>query len=154
MASRAVNVSRQAVIEETALQLRRVLFDMKGRFHEALQEADITLSQWIVLKELRAKGRLSSREVASALDCTPANATGVLDRLERDGLVERSRSDTDRRVIHVTITPKGTTRHADVVNLAPRALDDMFEGWSTKDLADFRKALGRLKLRPQDGAEF
>jgi DNA-binding MarR family transcriptional regulator len=153
VASRTVTDARQAAIEETALHLRRVLYAMKGRFHEALQETGLTLSQWIVLKELRSRGRLSSSEVAAALDCTPANATGVLDRLERDGLVERTRSEEDRRVIHVNLTPQGTARYADVVGLAPRALDDMFDGWSTRDVVAFRDSLTRLKLRPTELAD-
>jgi DNA-binding MarR family transcriptional regulator len=57
--------------------------------------------------------------------CDPANATFIIDRLERAGLAERRESDTDRRVKLVTLTSKGaTTRQAlmDEFRVPPAAM--------------------------------
>lgn len=141
-------------MEDAVLALRRIMAVMKGRWARALCDAGLTFSQWVILKTLHTRGRLTSREVAEALDCTPANATGILDRMERDELVARERSDEDRRVVFVRLTPKGKRRFADVGSLAPRALDDLFEGWTSKDFAALKGSLGRLKLRPDDQQDF
>lgn len=145
---------RNEAIEQAALQLRRVMAAMRGRFAGALRDAGLTFPQWCLLKSLHRQGRLTASDVADALDCTPANATGILDRLERDGMVVRSRSDEDRRVVHVRLTERGHRKVADVVGLAPRALEDLFEGWTDDDFADLRAALGKLKLKPGDPQDF
>lgn len=150
----AARVTRHEAMVEAALQLRRVLAALRGRFAGALGEAGLTFPQWMLLKALRRRGRMTAREVADALDCTPANATGILDRLERDGLAVRSRSDEDRRVVYVRLTERGHAKVEEVVGLAPRAVEDMFEGWTLKDFAQLREALGKLKLRPEDQQDF
>lgn len=150
----APRASRNEAMEDAALRLRRVLAAMRGRFAGALGEAGLTFPQWMLLKALSRRGRMTAREVAEALDCTPANATGIIDRLERDGLAARSRSDEDRRVVYVRLTERGHRKVEEVVGLAPRAVEDMFEGWTARDFDEFRAALGKLRLRPEDPQDF
>jgi DNA-binding MarR family transcriptional regulator len=52
-------------------------------------------------------GALSSADLSRKLYVTPSNITGVIDRLERKGLVERIRKVGDRRVALITLTEKG-----------------------------------------------
>jgi DNA-binding MarR family transcriptional regulator len=152
--ARAVSAARTAAMEDAALQLRRVMFAMRNRFAGALRAAGLTFPQWVVIKALRKKSRLTTREVAEALDCTPANATGIIDRLERDSFVDRTRSEDDRRVVFIELTPRGKAKFDEVVGLAPGALEDMFEGWTAKDFAQFQEALSRLNLAPEEKADF
>ena len=46
--------------------------------------------------------------LATALACHASNVTGLVDRLEEQGLVTRRPSEEDRRVKHICLTPKGT----------------------------------------------
>ena len=46
-------------------------------------------------------------EVADKLHCDPSNVTGIVDRLERRGLVTRRQLETDRRVKQLVLTPEG-----------------------------------------------
>lgn len=145
---------KNEAMEEAALELRRVMAAMRGRFHRALSEAGLTFPQWMLLKALHRHGRMTARDVADALDCTPANATGILDRLERDGILVRSRSDEDRRFVYVRLTERGHEKVQSIAGLGPRAIEDMFEGWAAKDFEEFRAALGKLRLRPDDQQDF
>ncbi|QKW11195.1 MarR family transcriptional regulator [Streptomyces sp. NA04227] len=54
-----------------------------------------------------SRGTATMRELATALSCDASNVTGVVDRLERRGLVNREPSPTDRRVKHVLLTDEG-----------------------------------------------
>ena len=47
------------------------------------------------------------RKMSEALLVTPANVTGIVDRLEQKGLIRRTASQGDRRVTIVELTPKG-----------------------------------------------
>ncbi|GAA3508264.1 DNA-binding MarR family transcriptional regulator [Streptosporangium album] len=56
---------------------------------------------------LVAAESLPMRRIASTFNCDPSNVTGIVDRLERRGLVRREPSPTDRRVKNITPTDRG-----------------------------------------------
>jgi DNA-binding MarR family transcriptional regulator len=60
-----------------------------------------------VLTELEAEGPLSMRRLAEAMDVSDASATGIVDRMEKRGLVERRHGVDDRRVVLVHPTDAG-----------------------------------------------
>lgn len=60
-----------------------------------------------VLTELEAEGPLSMRRLAEAMDVSDASATGIVDRMEKRGLVERRHGVDDRRVVLVHPTEAG-----------------------------------------------
>ncbi len=66
--------------------------------------------QFVVLEALHTLGPMRQSDLAYKILRTTGNVTQLVDRLERDGLVERRRSDTDRRVVVVSITDKGRRR--------------------------------------------
>ncbi len=60
-----------------------------------------------VLMLLIEDGPLPMRSLADTLDVSQASATGIVDRMEQRGLVERHRDDEDRRVVRVAMTDAG-----------------------------------------------
>jgi len=60
-----------------------------------------------VLMTLDADGALPMGALAEAMDVSQASVTGIVDRMEQRGLVERRRDDEDRRVVHVALTDEG-----------------------------------------------
>jgi DNA-binding MarR family transcriptional regulator len=65
----------------------------------------------VLLVILNGQGEVTHRELAEACFVRPATLTGIVDTLERDGLVERRRGSSDRRQIQLALTPDGE-RHA------------------------------------------
>jgi DNA-binding MarR family transcriptional regulator len=60
-----------------------------------------------VMTLLDMEGALPMRGLAEALDVSQASATGIVDRMEQRGLVERRRDDDDRRIVRVALTDEG-----------------------------------------------
>ncbi len=60
-----------------------------------------------VLMLLAEEGPLPMRGLADTLDVSQASMTGIVDRMEQRGLVERHRDDEDRRVVRVALTDDG-----------------------------------------------
>jgi DNA-binding MarR family transcriptional regulator len=60
-----------------------------------------------VLLALEMEGPLPMRVLAERMDVSQASATGIVDRMEQRGLVERRREDEDRRVVRVALTESG-----------------------------------------------
>jgi DNA-binding MarR family transcriptional regulator len=67
-----------------------------------------------VLSELESDGPLSMRRLAEAMDVSDASATGIVDRMEKRGLVERRHDAEDRRVVLVSIADAGRRVFSDM----------------------------------------
>ena len=86
---------------QTYLRIYRVISEeFRGRF------GDITLTfpQTMVLSLLGFQGSMPISELAASIGSANSTISGVLDRLERMDLVQRIRSEEDRRVVYVSTT--------------------------------------------------
>ncbi|WP_406835650.1 MarR family winged helix-turn-helix transcriptional regulator [Streptomyces sp. AHU1] len=77
-----------------------------GDFTVAAASENLTASQGKTLNVLR-RGPAAMRALATILTCDASNMTGIVDRLEKRGLVRREPSPTDRRVKNVVLTAEG-----------------------------------------------
>ena len=95
----------ESLEQEATLNLWRTSDQLSNRVGRLLRDFGLTSSQYNVLRILRGAGEpLPSLEIASRLIQVVPAITGLIDRLERDGLVVRQRSEEDRRVVHVELT--------------------------------------------------
>lgn len=134
-------------LAETFALLRRIGLGIRGRFQQAMSEHGLTYPQWLVLKALREAGRVPAAELAAKLGVTPANVTGLVGRLEREGLVARERSADDRRVVFVQLTDAGRAKIRAIQERGANAiLAEAFAGWTSEDLAALREMLGRMRI--------
>ncbi len=79
-------------------------------FQHALKrwhEGTLSLVHLNVLMALRARGPITMSQLAELLDVSVASATGIVDRMEKKGVVERRHSESDRRVVEVHVTDRG-----------------------------------------------
>ena len=67
----------------------------------------LTDSQFSAMVSLRLNGKLAQRDIAKYILKTGGSTTSMLDNLEKLGLVARDRDTEDRRIIYVSLTPKG-----------------------------------------------
>lgn len=78
---------------------------LKGRDTHRLGE--VSFAQFHLLFALVDHDELATTQLATAAELSPATATQLLDGLETMGLVHRSRSTSDRRVVVCTLTDEG-----------------------------------------------
>jgi DNA-binding MarR family transcriptional regulator len=100
-----------------------------ARLDAALQaDHGLSLRWYDVLLHLHqaAEGRLTMRDLGRAVVISKSGLTGLVDRMQRAGLVERVGDPGDRRVVHVALTTVGAEvyRHARADHR--RAVDDAF----------------------------
>ncbi len=74
---------------------------------EEAQKHGLTGPQLSVAKLLEQLGDLSLSELSDRINAQNSTVTGIVDRMERESLVERKRSAEDRRVVHIRLTDKG-----------------------------------------------
>lgn len=79
---------------------------ISGKFRVYYNQWSLTYPQSIVLAILEADGPMPISALAEAAGSANSTISGVVDRLEKMNLVQRIRSDSDRRVIYVATTEK------------------------------------------------
>jgi DNA-binding MarR family transcriptional regulator len=77
--------------------------------------------------------------------------TGLIDRMERDGLVERRDDANDRRVQLIYLTEKGRQAMSPALAVVDSVLDNVFEGISQKDLSKTTDVLKRVLANAHEG---
>jgi DNA-binding MarR family transcriptional regulator len=104
----------------------------------------LTFSQWTVLMALREWGQSTAADLARHICHDTGSLTRILDELEERGLITRARSETDRRVVALTLTTKGLGM---VETLLPRVVEfwnGLLGGFSHLEVKLLVKLLGRL----------
>lgn len=76
-------------------------------FRPSLNQHGLTEQQWRIIRILHQQGEMESYQLAHLACILKPSMTGVLARLERDGLVSRCKPAHDQRRMHISLTEKG-----------------------------------------------
>ncbi len=104
---------------------------LKCASSERLLRLGVSMAQLHIMYTVQRSGELNMSHLAEVMNVSLSNATGLIDRLEERGFVERSRVPTDRRIVLVRVTPAGEQMLGEVDALT----DDLL-----------RSVLGRLPI--------
>lgn len=96
--------------------LRNVSTMLKKRGRDIISQFEITPPQLDALLVLREYGELTMGELCQKMYLACSTATDLIDRMERNGLIERVRDTADRRVIRLKVLLKGTKVIDDVLD--------------------------------------
>ncbi len=101
-----------SVEEEAYLNLLRTASVLSEGVHDVLRAAGLSQPQYNVLRILRGArpDGLPGKTIGERMVSREPDVPRLLDRLERDGLITRTRSQTDRRVVMATVTEAGLER--------------------------------------------
>ena len=113
----------------------------RWRSSSALRERTITQEQYWVLRTLGETGPMKVNEVAKSIGCTPSSASISVKRLEKSGLVSRSRIDRDERVVRVALTEKGKKTLDDWRRQQRDVVSGLFERLTPEEKREFFELL-------------
>lgn len=118
----------------------------EGELREFLRlRHDTTLPRFDVMAALyRRREGVTMGELSRMLLVSNGNATTVVDRLERDGLVRRTPSPADRRSVHVALTPEGLARFEGLAADHEAEISRLFAGLSEADIDTMTDILKRM----------
>ena len=108
-------------------------------------EHGTTLPRFDVMAALyRRRDGATMSELSRMLLVSNGNATAVVDRLEKDGLVRRTASETDRRTVYVALTPEGLKQFEVLAADHEREVNTLFEDLSDADVEQLTSLLKRM----------
>lgn len=132
------------VAQSVGHQLVQVMTLMRRVVESRMAEHELTDAQWKPLWMLSTGRATTALELAREIDVDAGAVTRMVDRLEAKGLVERVRSETDRRVVHLRLTPAGDVAAAQVPHVLASVNNDMLRGFSESEWKQLRKLLDRM----------
>lgn len=127
--------SAQRTGHEVLIALRRIIRAIDLHSSRLLHRCGLTGPQLLLLQEL-GDGEISAGALAERVCLSQATVTGILDRLQRRGLVTRRRDQEDRRRVLAAVTPAGRQ----LLHRAPPLLQESFLAQLSK-LQDWEQTL-------------
>ncbi len=112
---------------------------------DALRGSGLTQPQFEVLSQIADEEGIPLTRIGENMLVTGGNITGIIDRLERDGLVKRKRDREDRRIIRAFFTAKGKRLYQGAVPAYDRFLKNVFGDMSGADHSRLQKSFDNLK---------
>ena len=113
------------------------------------RRADLTGPQLTVLKMLEGVGDLSLSDLSDRIRAQNSTVTGIIDRMEREGLVVRARSTEDRRVVHIRLTDRGAKIAREIVVEPMEIFRSALESLTPGEMRDLLRILTKIARRVQ-----
>ena len=120
---------------------RNVLIERTDR---ALAPLGLTAQQVGVIVLLACGRAHTPYELSRAMSYDSGSMTRMIDRLEKKGFVSRTRSDADRRMVDLKLTPQGLEASKQLPSLGAAVLNAQLRGFSADDLATLIDLLSRF----------
>ena len=94
------------VSDDVLIALRKIIQSIELNSKSLVKRVGLTGPQLMILQEVSKTGDVSVGEIAKAISLSQGTVTGIVERMEKRGLLERYRSTIDRRrvIVHVTET--------------------------------------------------
>jgi len=137
------------VAESVGHHLVSLVQMMRREVELRMARHDLTDAQWRPLWLLKSGRATTAIELAREA-CVDAGAvTRMIDRLEDKGLIERARSETDRRVVHLLLTPAGEAAAASIPHVLASVNNDFLQGFSEREWKQLRRFIERMSANGQ-----
>jgi DNA-binding MarR family transcriptional regulator len=131
--------------------LWRLVHGLEQRSKRMAARTGITGPQRLVIRLVGLDPRISASELAARLHVHRSTVTGVLRRLERQGLLSRRPSARDRRRTEVTLSARGRRANRLRANTAEVTIGLALRRLSTRDRTSTRRALATIAERLERG---
>nr|WP_290443497.1 MarR family transcriptional regulator [Sporolactobacillus kofuensis] len=115
---------------------RRTINDLLG--------SELTAHEFFFLSCLYKNQPETASAIAKRLEVSPSYATNVVDKLIRKNYVARKRSESDRRIIQLTVTAEGNALYQKLSAVRREYANEMFKEINDEELEQLSMLLGKL----------
>jgi len=131
------------LVHEVARLFRR-------RFEDEARAHGLTLTQWKVIAQLQRQPDITQVALAGCIDSDPMTMSGVLDRLEKRGLILREPDPNDSRAKLARLTPEGLALYSTAKAVGVRMYEAALAGLSEEERAALTDALDHIRSNLND----
>ena len=124
--------------------MRQILSATASEVSRELEPLGLTEAQWMPLFKLSEAGCATSSELARECRTDAGATTRMIDRLEEKGFLQRTRSQADRRVVKVALTPEGQAAARHIPAVLCQVQNELLRGFSAEEFETLRHYLRRM----------
>ena len=125
--------------------IKRAEIEATSRMAKALEEYDITPKQFTVLYFVDyEKGDLSSVQLSRRFSITPQSMNELVTVLERKKLLKKTVDPSHRRILRISLTPKGKQRLEDCSAALDTVEETLLRGLSDAETSILRNLIGKI----------
>lgn len=117
------------------------------------REFGLTGPQLTVIKILEQLGDLSLSGLSARIKAQNSTVTGIIDRMEREGLVRRERSEADRRIVLIRLSDKGRKLAASIEVEPMEIFREALSSLPRNDIEELFRILGTLQARVREAVD-
>ncbi len=132
-------------IDKIMETMDRIHRKMQAKLSNELSQGEITIPQCHILDYLNTKGESLMREIADYLFVTPPAVTGLVDKLVKMKLVQRDFSSSDRRIIIISLTPKGKAVISKIKNQSNELFISIFKELPAQERKSFIEVTEKME---------
>ncbi|MFZ5649014.1 MAG: MarR family winged helix-turn-helix transcriptional regulator [Bacillota bacterium] len=129
-------------------KLAKVMRKVQRYYETKLAPYEITPVQFYVLNALWKNDGMKFKDLAKSVSLDGSTLTGILDRMERGGFVERRDDPEDRRSLLVYLTGKSRDMGPDMISLAESLDRDIRKQFTREEFATFLNVLEKISETP------
>ncbi|MGI6498644.1 MAG: MarR family winged helix-turn-helix transcriptional regulator [Oscillospiraceae bacterium] len=118
---------------------------------ERLSEHDITPGQYAILNCLWTHQSVNPKEIAKILCLETSTISGVMDRMQKKGIIDRLVSTEDRRCVQVMLTEKGRNLEEPVLHVVEEVNKEVMSGFTPEEQALLKDCLRRIAGHEEAG---
>jgi DNA-binding MarR family transcriptional regulator len=112
---------------------------------ERLVRMGVSMAQLHILYTLQRSGEMPMSRLADVLEVSVSNATGLIDRIEERGFVERTRVPEDRRIVMIQVTDAGRRMLEEVDAISSELMRSVFARIGRSQVAAVGRAIAELR---------
>ena len=121
------------------------------RLEDRFTGSGVSRVQWIAMYYVERCPFITQKQLAERMNLKESTVVRLLDRMEKDDMLHRTCSETDRRVRYLELTPKGRELSGALSVRAEQFKDDAILGISEEELEIFKKVLNQMLDNTEEG---
>lgn len=132
-----------------SIKITKLLNEVAGLLRNTISKNfdtnEITPTQGIVIRILYDNSKITMSELSNKIGLSSSTMCGIINRMENKNIVERSRSNSDRRVVHVELSKKFKEQHKDFHAKIKKSIQDILNQSSDEEQNTIIDGLSALK---------
>ncbi|OGX23782.1 MAG: hypothetical protein A3J51_00730 [Omnitrophica WOR_2 bacterium RIFCSPHIGHO2_02_FULL_45_21] len=124
-----------------------ILREFLRRQTREISQGNISLPQILILDALKERASMRMGELAEYLSVSMAATTGIANKLVKNGFVLRTGTPHDRRIVNISITPKGRKTVNEYNRARQKTIIEIFGSLSSSDRSKYLEILNKIHYR-------
>ena len=137
-------LNQEQLVADIEKSLRYIAALVKQKGREILTNYTITPPQFVALQWLLEEGDMTIGELSNKMYLACSTTTDLVDRMEKNDLVQRVKDPNDRRVVRIHLLEEGERIINDVVRKRREYLQGILENYTIEEIEVLDKVLGKL----------